>query len=191
MSRLVDALERAADFLKEIALEQPVTLFENPWLSLKRIGNYVYSSETRSNGKLVAVLIYDTSQPGLYYGRYENCPAHFDTGKTLCALTGGVEQDDPISTAVHEIKEESGFTAQPEELMNLGTVRPSKSADTVCYLYAWNAQGKTPEAPQGDGSEGEVGSYCDWTSEKDCVWCKDPLMVTLISRFHLQPTLNT
>jgi 8-oxo-dGTP pyrophosphatase MutT (NUDIX family) len=178
------ALNRAAEFMKEIALDQPVVLFANPWLSLKRIGNYVYSSETRSNGKLVAVLIYDSSKPGQYYGRFEDCPSHFD-GMKLSALTGGVEKDDPMSTAVHEIKEESGFTALESELDNLGTVRSSKSSDTVVYLYAWDAKDKTPETPQGDGSDGEVGAYCEWVSEKDYAWCKDPLAATMILRFKM------
>lgn len=184
MKKIVEALSRAADFIKEIALEQPVTLFANPWLSLKRIGNYVYSSETRSNAKLVAVLIFDSSKPRQYYGRFEDCPSHFD-GIKLCALTGGVEDDDPLSTAIHEIKEESGFTAEITELLNLGTVRSSKSSDTTVYLYAWDAKGKTPENPQGDGSAGEIGSYCDWVQERDYAWCKDPLAATLILRFKM------
>lgn len=71
------------------------TLYANDFLSLKKRGNYIYSHESRSDGKLVAVLVYDSSRPDAVLGRYEICPAHDDPSPQLCAITGGVENGRP------------------------------------------------------------------------------------------------
>ena len=162
--------------------EKMKTLLENKWLSLKQVGNYIFSHETRSNGKILALLVFDSSRPGMYFGRYENTPCHFD-GIQLASITGGVEKDEIIKTAILELKEEAGFVGKEEDLISLGTVRPTKSTDTVVYLFAFDANGKQAVKAEGDGSEGEVGAYCSWVTEQACVQCKDPLMVTLVSRF--------
>lgn len=156
-------------------------LFQNKWLSLRQVENYIYSHESRSAGKLVAVLVIDSTLPGQVMGRFEDTPCHFD-GLTLTSITGGVENDDPLTTAVHELKEEAGFDAHPIELVSLGTVMPSKSADTVVYLYLFDALGRQPGQAEGDGSEGEVGAYCKWVTEAEAIQCKCPLMVTMLAR---------
>ena len=136
-------------------------LYENHYLSLKKRGNYIYSHESRSNGKLVAILVYDSSRPDVVLGRYEICPAHGDTSPQLCAITGGVEKGKtPIESAITELREEAGYCADESELESLGFVRPSKSADTVTYLYAFDANGKTQHKVTGDGSFYERGAYC-------------------------------
>ena len=54
------AIEELEKALKEDVKE----LYHNKWLSLFQVGNYVYSHETRSNGKLVALLVVDSKKPG-------------------------------------------------------------------------------------------------------------------------------
>lgn len=157
-------------------------IFFNKWLSLWEDNGYVFSRETRCNGHIVAVLIFDTRRPGLYYGRMEITPAHSNNIE-LTSITGGVEPEkSPEETAVMEIEEEAGFFATTQELIPLGTVRPSKSADTVVHLFAWNARGQTPIKPQGDGSEGEKLSYCRWVSDAEMIWCKCPLVSAMLAR---------
>lgn len=165
-------------------------LFHNKWLSLWDVDGYTFSHETRSNGNLVAILIFDSTKPDTYYGRYEICPAH-DDGMELCSITGGVDGGDVVGTALHEIKEEAGFDAKKEELYVLGTVRPSKSADTVASLYAWDCKGQEQGEAVGDGSEGEKGAYCKPVTKNEAIMCKDPLMATMIARFEsLKPNLE-
>lgn len=158
-------------------------LHHNRWISLRQIGNYVYSHESRANGELVAILITDsTREPGTVLGRFELCPAHFDDF-ALASFTGGVEHGSAALTAVHEIKEEAGYVAQVDELVYLGTCRPSKSADTVVHLFAWDAKGQNPGTISGDGSEGEHGAYAKWVTYQEAFACKDPLMSILLGRF--------
>jgi len=157
-------------------------LFHNEWLSVKETPDgYVYSHETRCNGKIVAILVYKEDE---FLGRFEICAAH-SPNIELCAITGGVEKDDPLMTAIHELKEEAGIDAVPEELTDLGTVRPSKSADTVVYLYALFGGNKILGEAKGDGSVGERGSYCKWCPAENIATCKDPLVSTMLIRlFH-------
>lgn len=169
----------------EQALKEPTKeLYHNKWLSLFQVGNYVYSHETRSNGHLVALLVVDSSKPGRVFGRMELCPAHFD-GFQLTSITGGVEHDDPVTTALHELKEEAGYDGKAHELFSLGTARPSKSADTVVHFYLYDTKGKQPGEAIGDGSEGEKGAYCKWVSVEDAIHCKCPFMGTMIARWQL------
>ena len=41
------------------------------------------------------------------------------------------------------IREEASYAAEEAELESLGAVRPSKSAETRVYLYAFDAHGKS------------------------------------------------
>ena len=158
-------------------------LYENHYLSLKKRGNYIYSHESRANGKLVAILVYDSSRPDAVLGRYEICPAHEDTSPQLCAITGGVEKGrTPIESAITELREEAGYCADESNLEPLGEVRPSKSADTLTYLYAFDANGKVQHKVTGNGSEYERGAYCKWVSKEQAIWSKDPLMALMIAR---------
>jgi len=158
-------------------------LYKNDWLSLKEMDGYIYSHESRSNGKIVAILVVDSEKhPGEVLGRYEDCPPHED-GITLTSITGGVEDDDVEGTAVMELKEEAGYVADETELIPLGTVRPTKSTDTTVYLFGIDVKGKEQGEAEGDGSEGEKGAYTDWVTEKEAVDCKDPLVATMIARW--------
>jgi len=174
-------VKAAIEELEKALKDKPKELYHNKWLSLYQTGNYIYSHESRSNGKLVAVLVVDSTRPGKVFGRIELCPAHFD-GFQLTSITGGVEHDDPVTTALHELDEEAGLKADKHDLIPLGTVRPSKSADTTVYLYMYDAKGQKPGEAKGDGSEGEQGAYCDWVSEADAINCKCPFMATMIAR---------
>src|SRR5262249_7831513 len=137
------------------------TLYETPFLSLKQRQNYIYVHESRSDGKLVALLVYDSSRPDVVLGRYEICPAHGDTSPQLAAITGGVEKGTtPVEAALKELWEEAGYGADAVDLEPLGEVCPSKAADTRMYLYAFDAYGKVQQAATGDGSAYEQGAYC-------------------------------
>lgn len=161
-------------------------LYRNRWISLRQTEDgYTFSNETRCNGVTAAILIVDSrSYPGEVLGRYEVCPAHFD-GMALASFTGGVETGNPFATAIHEIKEEAGYEAEINDLVYLGTCRPSKSADTVTHLFAWDARGQLPGPIEGDGSAGEVGAYTGWVTQEEAFKCKDPLMSVLLGRYLL------
>lgn len=161
------------------------TLYNNEWLSLKEIDGYVYSHEKRCDGKVVAILVVDSKDhKGEVLGRFEKVPAHFDE-VSACSITGGYEHGDkPVDTAIRELLEEAGYEATRDEMISLGTVRPTKSCDTITHLFAVDVAGKKQTKPEGDGSDGEKDAYVEWISVKDGVACKDPLVSTMIIRYN-------
>ncbi len=123
-------------------------------------------------------------------GRYEICPAH-DDGMKLCSLTGGIDENkngwskSSLIFAQKELEEESGINASKDRFVSLGTVKPSKSADTIVHLFAIELKTELPvKDPKGNGSLGEQGSYCKWISLEEAINCKDPLVHIMLLRKH-------
>lgn len=172
-------------------MSEPKVLHKTDWVSLLQRDHYIYAHETRSNGKIVSVLVHDSTRPGHYYGRYEWCPAHC-ADRLLYSITGGVEHDNPLQTAIDELWEEAGYKANLDEMLFLGDVYPYKAADTIASLYTYDAKGRSPDPnPPGDGSIHETHAYCEWVNEEQVLkTAKDPLLMTSIWYLKMmQPTL--
>lgn len=164
-------------------------LYENKWVSLMETPDgYVYSHETRCKGHTVSVMVVNSKAEKIL-GRFEMTPAHGPQTK-LCSITGGVEHDDPVSTALHELEEEAGIVVTADKLISLGTVWQSKSADTVVHLFCIEYDGPINRNPAGDGSAGEVGSTVEWVSVDDAIACGDPLMAAAWGRFWVKFVLG-
>lgn len=159
-------------------------LFSGKWLSIIDRDGYQFSQEVTSKG-VVYILIVDKNKENPILGRFEICPPHGDMKPTLTSITGGVNiKKEPLDIAVEEIYEEAGYTVGPEQVIALGKVYLSKSADTRGHLYAVDVTDfKQGEAP-GDGSPGEIGAYCDWVSIDEAINCKCPVMSTLLLRYN-------
>lgn len=173
------------------------TLFENHWLSLKEKtmdngSTYVYSHAGWSGGEGVAILPFRSklvSPAWKYYqpeflGRYEICPAHSDDVE-LCSITGGMDKDgeSPVFTAMRELIEEGGYKVPVENIVYLGTVRPSKSSDTTNHIFAVNLDDGSEEVEAtGDGTIGEEGAYCSWINQEQLIKAKDPLLHAMYLR---------
>ena len=164
------------------------TLWKGKYISIRLLdGWYEYLHDGTS--KLVVVLGYRRlgKDAWEYLGRYENCPPHKD-GITLCALTGGIEENEkPLHAALRELKEESGlvYDSYDSEIKYLGTLRPSKASDSTAYLFAVdlsNVPNQEKYVGKGDGTKGEVGSYCKWISRNEAINSKDPLLISAVSR---------
>jgi len=170
----------------EIMKPEDQVLGGDEWLQLRRTPDgYTYMHELRCNGQIVAILVVrhdDAELPIL--GRFERCPSHHD-GFALCAVTGGMEKEQlPSDTALMEIAEETGYNVDKDSLIDLGSVRPSKGADTTAHLFAVDVTGLDRGEIEGDGSSGEDGAYVEWISVKDAIQCKDPLLATMIARYY-------
>ena len=163
------------------------TIFSNEWLSLKDKGGYIFAHESRCHGHIVAVLGWRKKKEMEILGRFEDCPAH-DNGISLSSLTGGIEEKgdwDAMSLkfAQQELREEAGIEVDKDRFVSLGTIRPLKSSDAIIHLYSIELPDEEPvEDPEGDGSQGEVGAYCEWVSLEDAIDCKDPLVHSAILR---------
>jgi predicted NUDIX family NTP pyrophosphohydrolase len=144
------------------------TLKENKWLSLKimkypekGVHGYVYSHETRCDGKIVSILPYRIKYGKIeYLLRREVTPCWGVDKQVISSITGGVENDDPHTTVIHEILEEAGYDVTKEQLIPLGTSFGIKSSDTVYYYFSVNLTDMKREVAKGDGSELEAQAEC-------------------------------
>lgn len=171
--------------LSKRAAESSEELWKGDYLSVRLMDSW-YEYLHDGNGKLVVVLGYRRVAVDAweYLGRYEKCPPH-DDGIALCALTGGIEKDEePLTAALRELKEESGIVCDPK-IESLGTIRPSKASDSTAYLFSVDLQevpDKDKYVGEGDGTEGEKNSYCKWVSSVDVLKSKDALLITAMAR---------
>lgn len=166
------------------------TLHDNEWVSLRvvrdpeaGVGGYVFSHESRCQGRIVAVLPYrvvrspggafDSSARIEYLLKSEMTPCwSFD--QVLSAITGGYEGGDIEDDAVREMLEETGYEIGRSELIPLGTSYASKSADTVYSLFSVDLTGREAGVPLGDGSRLEAESAAVWMSGEDLARVMDP-----------------
>lgn len=167
------------------------TLFKTDWVELREmkdpkqgVHGYSYIHESRCNGKIVAILPFKEDYDGniQYYLRSEVTPCWGMT-PALSSVTGGVERDDVMATAVMELEEEAGFEAKESDFIKLGTCRGVKSADTVYHLFAVNCTNLKKVEAKGDGSELEAKATMVWTNPPDIVEAEDPLVAMLFVRF--------
>lgn len=196
--QIVEALRRSGHDDLAVAMEETALplvaayaqngdaiLYDNEWLQMRETPDgYVYSHEAKSDGQGVAVLAYrkrnDTVEVA---GRYERCPCHRD-GFALTSLTGLMDRDDEdaVATAVRELKEEAGIEVAAGEMQTLGSVRPSKQADTVLHLFSVNVGDRDIGESVGDGSAGEQDAYCAWVTPVDACLSKSPVLATMVVR---------
>jgi 8-oxo-dGTP pyrophosphatase MutT (NUDIX family) len=168
-------------------LTKKKTLFKNEWISMMSVPEksgapYIYSHETRCNGNIVAVLLYNKDDNTVKYGvRSEKTPCWGDT-EQLSSLTGGVDKgSNPTETAVNELKEEAGLIVKKEDLEPLGTCRGTKSCDTTYHLFALDVSGLEMTEPTGEDTGDIV-----WLRKNDAIQrvvC--PLFYVMIARLGL------
>ena len=158
-------------------------LFRNQYLAVIDRDGYTFSREVRCDGVLVAVLPFRTQGNIVeFLARLEVCPAH-GPERELCSITGGLEpRKTAMESAQQEVWEEAGYAVEIAELVSLGQVRPSKSADTLVYLFAVDVTAKRQHVAQGDGSCLEKNASVKWVHYEQGVHINDPLFVTALAR---------
>lgn len=166
-------------------------LCDTPWLSLIKmvkpedgIMGYIYSHETRCNGKIVAVLPFREESDGQrsYLIRNEFTPC-WGFENVDSSITGGVEHEDQRDTAVEEMAQEAGYEITKEDLIPLGTSFASKSADTIYYLFAVNLTGREKTLKgDGDGSLLEKKATMHWVAESEIPKIRDPQVSVMYVR---------
>lgn len=169
-----------------------ISYHENKWLSLRAIPkgdgdqDYVFSHETRCQGKIVLVLPYryDIFGDVEFLIRSEITPC-WSSEYVNSGITGGYEGGDITDDAVRELLEEGGYSISKESLIPLGTCFASKSADTVYYLFAVNLTGYEQSEILGDGSSGEVGATVQWLPLSKIIDIQDAQLSTAVFRFIL------
>jgi 8-oxo-dGTP pyrophosphatase MutT (NUDIX family) len=173
------------------------TLWQNEWVSLKLVrkpdagvDGYVYSHETRCQGRIVAVLPYrDHPQGGREYLVKSEMTPCWGFGQVLSAITGGYEGGDIEDDAVREMLEETGYAVTRDELIPLGESYASKSSDTVYTLFSVDLTGREAGEAIGDGSRVEAESAAVWVSFGELVFMRDPQLHVMFLRLFAQPRI--
>jgi 8-oxo-dGTP pyrophosphatase MutT (NUDIX family) len=165
---------------------------ENRWLSLRLmkvpelgINGYAYVHTIFSDGNCIAILPFK-QEGGVFQVllRKEVVPP-WGLSPSLCSITGAWDDQTETfeQTALRELYEEAGFTADYDEIIFLGTCRGTKATDTTFHLYAVNVTGKTPVEAPGDGTFLEAQATTVWcTLEEATKDTPDPLVCTLVLR---------
>lgn len=163
-------------------IEPSEVLHQNDWLSLhvvrdpnRGVGGYVYSHETRCQGRIVAILPTRSTPDGRveYLLKSEMTPCWgFD--QVISAITGGYEGGDIEDDAVRELLEETGYEIPRDELVPLGVSYASKSSDTIYSLFTADLTGLVPGVAVGDGSQVEAESAAVWVPAAGLVGVMDP-----------------
>lgn len=145
------------------------TLYPNDWLSLKKMTlpdnktntEYVYSHETRCNGKIVVILPFRIIKDKLeFLLRSEVVPCWDAEHESKCALTGGLDTGkSPGEMVVEELHEEAGYVVTKNQLIPLGQCRGTKSSDTTFIIFSVDLSDKEITDPSKE--EG----HCFWTDD--------------------------
>ena len=161
-------------------------LQKTKWVSLRRIIDpvngtdaYDFLHEDRCSGKIVSILPYRTLANGNreYLLRSEITPP-WGWKAAVSSITGGVEKDDPLETAVMEMAEEAGYEVTRDDMKFLDTSRGTKASDTTYYLYTVDLTDKEKTlSGDGDGSDLEKRAHCYWADSIEDA--EDPLLYVL------------
>lgn len=157
------------------------TLFENPWVSIKQVGSWVYSHFTKSASETIGVLPYRLNGEAVEYGViYEDIPCHTTSVfKQFYLITGAVEGNNIISTTVQELIEEAGIEVSYHTLEYRGVYLPLKHSDCEVHLFIVDVTGLEVKEAEGDGSEHEKRSEFRFISGEELIEAtRDPNLVT-------------
>jgi len=165
----------AQEYYSRIAESAIKILFKNDFLELREIAipntpikGYVYSHEKKSNGKKVVLLPFRKVDGKVQFLiRKEPVPCWEGMNFLPVSITGSLENNIPRETALHELKEEGGYEIEDIQLIDLGTSYGNKSCDTVYYLYTADLTEVPRDDAEGDGSDLEKQSYCEWKDSID------------------------
>jgi 8-oxo-dGTP pyrophosphatase MutT (NUDIX family) len=153
---------------------------KDKWLEIKKkevpgFTDYSYCREIHCDGKKIVILPYKITGPDIkFILRHELTPCWNDEKNTISSLTGSVENNNILETAVIELKEEAGYLVSEEKMVYLGHVFGSKSMDTIYHIYTVDLTNVENIGATGDGGFSETISSCFWT--KNVNLSKDPLV---------------
>jgi 8-oxo-dGTP diphosphatase len=123
-------------------------LFETRWIRLKETKHGFHFAERAGRNSIALFLIQRCKGNEVrVLIRWQRAAYGEDRDKNYPApITGSI--DTPLSYAEHaaqEAYEEAGYRLQAEDLVLLGHCASSTQSNELCYLYACDITGRTPE----------------------------------------------
>lgn len=161
-----------------------IPLWSNEWMEvLLKDGWYTFMRTKKGDGVCVLGYRFVNGRPE-YLVRVEHCPCHTET-LDRTSLTGGIESGStPLETAVKELKEESGYVVDAEDMIDLGWMFPTKQSSDKVYLFAVDLHDKPCGEVINDGSKGEEGAYCIWLNETETLAIPQAGIGMAMARLH-------
>lgn len=165
-------------------------LFNNEFVEVRKIiapdkgiNGYIYAHDPSCDSQKVAILPFRRKGQKLeFLLREEVVPPWSVDVPYFVSITGGVEKyEDPLASAVKELKEESGYRAIQAEMIELGKVYASKYSDMVFHLFTVDLTDRTHGIPRGDGSILESMGRCVWRRKFESY---DPVLYALHLRIY-------
>lgn len=159
-------------------------LYKDEWYSIKEHNSYPYVHEEKCNGTLVSILPFRKINGKIeFLMRYEVIPSHSDNHE-FCGVIGGYD-DCSITikqTAVKELKEETGYSIDEKQLIELDWVYAGKSNDTKVYLFSCDLTNITKGIATTDGTELEKNAYCRWEEQNNLWTTNDPNVYAILAK---------
>ena len=161
-------------------------LYDNKWLSLKEISDkdkhiegYVYATETRCGGVIIAIIPFRYNNDQLEYLTIKGITPAWSTNIAYySSLTGGRDENTSVlDQVIQELQEESGYICEKEELIDLGACNATKCMDTIYCLFAVDLSDKEHGKATTDGSTTERMARAIWV--KNISMSTDPILYTL------------
>lgn len=160
-------------------------LYDGGWFTHNVNEQGVEYLEEQKDG--VTVLCHDfTRKDGRYFLLlHEQCGAYASTLPKLCALTGSIDPgEQPLQTAIREVREEAGAVVLEQDIDSLGVVFTYKGCTKRTYLFCANLEEAAFVEPDGDGSDVEERAYVRWHSLEDLLGCEDALLLATYARMN-------
>lgn len=132
-------------------------LYDGGWFQHQQTDSGIeYLSENHDG---VTVLPFNR-RTGKFLCLYERVSATLNPKPVLTSLTGGMDKgEDPLFTALRELREEAGMVILSGQMISLGTVYTYKGCTKITHMFGADiTEGFSVEA-MGDGSDLEAQAY--------------------------------
>jgi ADP-ribose pyrophosphatase len=129
----------------------PRTVYEGKYQRMVVRGHWEYSERTHAGG-LAAIIIAVTPDDKVLFVEQFRIPLQANTIETPAGLVGDIDAGESIETsAIRELEEETGWTAQRAEVLMTGPTSSGASSEKIAFVRATGLR----KVGEGGGDDGE------------------------------------
>ena len=109
------------------------TLYSGRWLTLRQRGHWEYVERNNPGGAVIIIAV--TSEDKLLFVEQFRVPIGQRTIEMPAGLVGDIQADESIEqSAIRELEEETGWTAEHAEVLLIGPVSSGSSSERVAFV---------------------------------------------------------